>query len=78
MTPIEIINMIHNNVKIAYTLDYNSDKDSIEIHYTICGKQYNMLFIDVSYIQSLQDANHLVSIIQSNIQYHINEMENKL
>ena len=70
--------MIHEAVKIAYQLEYNADKDSIEIHYTIGSKNYDMLFIDVSDIESEQQARHLVSIIQSNIQYHINELENKL
>lgn len=78
MSPIKIINMIHEAVKIAYNLDYNSDKDSIEIHYTVGGKKYDMLFIEVSSIESEQQAKHLISVIQANIQYHINELENKL
>lgn len=69
--------MIHEAIKIAYHLNYNFDKDSIEINYSIGGKQYNMLFIDISDIKSEQEAKHLISIIKTNIQYHINELENK-
>ncbi len=78
MTPIKILAMLDKHIKISYTADVSSDNDTIIFKYTIGGTPYTMQFENITSIKTEQEAKFLIDVIKSNIQYHINELENKL
>ena len=78
MTPIKILAMLDKHIKISYTANLSSDMDTIIFTYTIGGTPYTMQFENISAIKTEQEAKFMIDVIKSNIQYHINELENKL
>ena len=78
MTPIKILAMLDKYIKISYTANLSVDSDTILFRYTIGGTPYTMQFENISAIKTEQEAKFMIDVIKSNIQYHINELENKL
>ena len=78
MTPIKILAMLDKHIKISYTANLSADTETITFTYTIGGTPYTMQFENISAIKTEQEVKFLIDVIKSNIQYHINEMENKL
>lgn len=78
MSPIKILAMLDKDIKISYIVDVSSDNDTIIFKYAIGGTPYTMQFDNIKDIKTERDAKYLIDIIKSNIQYHINELENKL
>lgn len=78
MTPIKILAMLDKHIKISYTANLASDMDTIIFQYTIGGTPYTMQFENITAIKTEQEAKFLIDVIKSNIQFHINELENKL
>lgn len=78
MDAFNILNMLHKSINISYNVEVSSDKDSITFRYTVGGTPYTMQFENITGIKTEKEAKLLIDVIKSNIQYHINELENKL
>ena len=78
MNAIKLTSMIDKAIKISYSIEISSDNDTLIFIYSIGGKTYAMQFENITAIETERDAKQLITALQANIQYHINELENKL
>lgn len=72
-----IYKQIHKFINTDIFFDYDCEKDFLTIIYTINNHTYDIVFANIKAIKTEEQLDFLIDVVNTNIQYHIDEQENK-
>ena len=72
-----IFKRFQTDIKHSLFCDYDVGKDLLVITYTVNNHTYDLVFANIKSLRTAEQRDFLIHVVETNIQYHIVEQENK-